>query len=226
LESDPGTAEKPLINVMLVEDHASFREALAFMLEREPGLKVVRQAGSLAEAREDLQGVDLALVDLALPDGDGVELIRELRAANPQGMVLVLSGGLDLRQSARAVEAGASGLVHKMSGLDEILEAIRRLRSGKALLSQEEVVELLRAYIELTERDHRAQLAISRLTAREKEVLQALADGLDSEGVARRLHISVETERSHMANVLRKLGVHSRMEAVLFAARYGVVTID
>src|SRR5918998_4151801 len=95
--------------VLLVDDHATFREPLAFMFEREPDFEVVAQGGSLAEARRVLEGVDLAVVDLDLPDGDGTELIGELRAANPRGMALVLTASAERGTHARAVEAGAGG---------------------------------------------------------------------------------------------------------------------
>ena len=99
--------------VLLVDDHATFREPLAFMFEREPDFEVVAQAGSLTEARCMLGGADLAVVDLDLPDGDGTELLGELRAANPRGMVLVLTASSDREAHARAVEAGAAGVLHK-----------------------------------------------------------------------------------------------------------------
>src|SRR5438128_10652145 len=102
-----------MIRVLLVDDHASFRQPLAFLLAREPDIAVVGQAGSLAEARRILEGVEVAVVDLGLPDGPGVELVHELRAANPLGAVLILTASLDRREHARAVEAGASGVLHK-----------------------------------------------------------------------------------------------------------------
>ena len=102
-----------MIRMLLIDDHASFRQPLGFMLDREEDITVVAQAGSLAEARGVLSGVDIALVDLDLPDGSGVSIIRELRAANPQGAVLILTASQDRLMVARAVEAGASGVLHK-----------------------------------------------------------------------------------------------------------------
>src|SRR5215203_4187512 len=196
------------IRVLLVEDHASFRQALAFMLEREPGFEVAEQVGSLAEVREldweALENVEVAIVDLALPDGDGLDLIEDF-SSQPRTMTLVLSASLEPGRFARAVEAGASGVLHKSTPIKDIVEAVRKLRAGEALLSPAEVVE--------------------RLTPREKEVLQALAEGLESREIAEKLNVSVETERTHMVNILHKLGVHSRLQALVFAARYGVVEI-
>jgi DNA-binding NarL/FixJ family response regulator len=216
----------PINRVALVEDHVSFRQALAYMFDREPEFEVAGQAGSFAEARELLRlAAEVALVDLGLPDGDGALLIRELRDANPHVTILVLTASVDREQIARAVEAGAAGVMHKSSSLEEILDAVRRLLAGEVLMPLNEVVELMRLAGRKRDREYEARLAIRRLTPREREVLQALAEGLSNKEIARKLHITVETERTHMVNILGKLGVHSRLEALVFAVRYGVVEI-
>ena len=211
--------------VLLVDDHAAFREPLAFMFDREPEFEVVAQAGSLSEARRDLEVIDLAVVDLDLPDGDGTELIGELRAVNPEGMVLVLTASVDREAYARAVEAGAAGVLNKSARIMEVIEAARCLVEGKALLSSDEVVELLRLAARGRERDHEARLAIEQLTPRELEVLQALADGLSDKEIAERLYVGSGTVRSHVVNIFGKLGVHSRLQALLFAVRHGLIDI-
>ncbi len=211
--------------VLLVDDHAAFREPLAFMFDREPEFEVVAQAGSLAEARRDLELIDLAVVDLDLPDGDGTELIGELRAVNPQSMVLVLTASVDREAYGRAIEAGAAGVLNKSARIMEVIEAARRLAEGKALLSGDEVVELLRLAAQRRERDHEAQLAIEQLTPRELEVLQALANGLSDKEIAERLYVGSGTVRSHVVNIFGKLGVHSRLQALLFAVRHGLIDI-
>ena len=216
------------IRVLLVEDHASFRQALAFMLEREPGFEVAGQVGSLAEARqlngEVLENVEVAIVDLALPDGDGLELIEDF-SSQPRMTTLVLSASLEPGRFARAVEAGASGVLHKSTPIKDIVEAVRKLKAGEALLSPGEVVEMLRLVGRERQEELPARRAVERLTPREKEVLQALAEGLESREIAEKLSVTVETERTHMVNILHKLGVHSRLQALVFAARYGVVRI-
>jgi two-component system nitrate/nitrite response regulator NarL len=102
---------------------------------------------------------------------------------------------------------------------------VRRLRAGETLLALDEVVELLRFAGRQQEQERQHREAIARLTPREREVLQALGDGLDSQQIAARLHISVRTERNHVASILAKLGVHSQLQAVLFALRYGVIKL-
>ena len=117
------------IRVMLVEDHAAFRQALAFLLTNEPDLEVVAQAGSLAEAREalDEEGLDVAVLDLALPDGDGSDLIGELRRRNPGVSVVVLSAAMGPGDLDEAVAAGADALLDKIESLPTIAYEVRRL---------------------------------------------------------------------------------------------------
>ena len=213
--------------ILLVEDHASFRQTLAFIFDQEPGFEVVAQAGSLAEARREMSGLeaDLGVIDLSLPDGEGTELIRELREANRDFAALILTASLDKTEHARAVEAGAAGVLHKSADVDDILIATRRLAAGETLLSPAELVELLRLAGRSREEEREAQASIGQITPREREVLQKLAEGLSNKEIAARLHMSVDTERTHMMNISNKLGVHSRLQALLFAARHGLIEL-
>jgi DNA-binding NarL/FixJ family response regulator len=213
--------------ILLVEDHASFRQTLAFVFDQQPDFEVVAQAGTLAEARmlmSDLEA-DLGVIDLSLPDGEGTALIEELREANPLFAALVLTASLDRAEHARAVEAGAASVLHKSADVDEILDATRRLGEGETLLSQDELVALLRLAGQNREEEIEARASIEQITPREREVLTALAKGLSNKEIAANLHMSVDTERTHMMNILNKLGVHSRLQALLFAARHGLVEI-
>lgn len=221
--------EQKVSGIMLVEDHASFRQALAFMFEREPEFSVVAQAGSIKEAREAVEnanGVDVAVVDLGLPDGDGVSLVEELSASKSGISALVLSASLEPARFASAVEAGAAGVLHKSASISEIVDAARRLTAGEALISPNEIIEMLRMVSRKRQEEYEVRQAIDKLTRREKEVLQALAEGLDSKEIAEKLHITIETERTHMVNILNKLGVHSRLQALVFATRHGLVEIS
>jgi two-component system nitrate/nitrite response regulator NarL len=217
------------VHILLVDDHATIRDALASNFEQEEGFEVVGQAGSMVEARRMLQEteqpIDVAVIDLGLPDGYGGDLIKELREKNLQAQALVLSATLDRAQIARAIEHGAAGVLSKTAHLDDVVGAVRRLRAGETLIPLQEVVELLRFAGERQEQEHEARQAIARLSPREKEVLQALAEGLDSEEIADRLHIALRTERNHMASILAKLEVHSQLQALVFALRHGVVEI-
>lgn len=215
--------------VMLIEDHSSFRQTLAFVLDAEPDFEVVAEAGSLGEARSIVARggfeIDLAIVDLNLPDGEGFDLIQEFRESNPRFVALVLTASMDRDDIARTVEAGAAGVLHKSADLEEILNASRRVVAGEALLSSNEVIEMLRLASRTREREREARRAIENLTPRELEVLRTLAEGHSNKEIAARLHISVETERTHMMNILAKLGAHSRLQALLFCVRHGVIDI-
>jgi len=218
-----------LQRVLLVEDHASFRQALALLFDAEPGFEVAGQAGTLKEARRVASGREprptLGIIDLNLPDGDGSQLIGELREQNPDFAALVLTASVDRADHARAVEAGAAGVLHKSADVDEILDAARRLAAGEPLMSPQEVAEMIRLAGRSREEERGLRENAARLTPREREVLQALAEGLSNREIAERLHMSVDTERTHMVNILSKLGAHSRLQALVLAARAGVVRL-
>src|SRR5215217_9484684 len=161
--------------LLLVEDHASFRQTLALVFDQEPDFKVVAQAGTVAEARRVMEdrAADLAVVDLSLPDGEGVELIGDLRGANPHFAALVLTASFDRAEHARAVEAGAAGVLHKSADVDEILDATRRLAAGETLLSPGELLDvrggfalLLAALARQTQEEREARASIEQLTRR------------------------------------------------------------
>lgn len=216
----------PTIRVLLVEDHAVFRQALALAFGLEPNLKVVAQAGSLAEARQQLEGVDVAVLDLDLPDGNGSTLIPELRAVNRRTETLILTASVQQRDLARAVEAGAAGLINKRTPLREIVEAVQRVGAGESLVSRDELIHLVQTAGRQREAERTAEQAIGRLTRREREVLLALGEGLSDREIAQRLFVSKETVHTHMVNLLGKLGVESRMQALIFAIKFGLVTLD
>lgn len=218
-----------MIRILLVDDHASFRGAFALVFESEPDMTVVAEAGSVAEARRFLAGehpdVDVAVLDFDLPDGSGEELIGDLRDRNPHAEALLLSGVADETQFALAVEAGASGVLHKTAPTIQVVEAIRRLAAGEQLLSPEEILRMIRLAGRHRQEEREARTLVDQLTTREREVLQALADGLGDRELAARLGISVRTARNHMTSILAKLHVRSRLQALVFAVRNDVVRI-
>jgi RNA polymerase sigma factor (sigma-70 family) len=126
----------------------------------------------------------------------------------------------------RAIEAGAVGVMHKATPMRDLMDAVRCLAAGEQLLSQQEVIEALRRVVRERERDHESQLAIAKLTPREREVLQAIAEGLSDKEIAERFHVGVGTVHSHVTNILSKLGLSSRLQALVFALRYGIVAIE
>lgn len=216
--------------VMVVDDHSSFRQPLAFMLEREPDLTVIAQAASLSEAREALREaegkIDLAVVDLHLPDGSGAELIAEMRALKPPPQALVLSGVRDHLRLAQAIDAGAASILHKSAHFEEIVDAVRRLHSGEQLIPPTEIIDAVRLVGSAREQEQEAQLLIGRLTPRERDLLKALAEGLSDKKITERLYVGEGTVRSHMTHILSKLEVDSRLQALIFAIRHGLVELS
>jgi len=217
-----------VIRVLLLDDHTSFRELLALRLAQEPDLAVVVEAGSLAEGRHAVGQVevDVALVDLDLPDGSGVALIRDLRRANPQAQAVLLTASGDRHLHAEAIAVGASGVLSKTVGSAEIIGAIRRLVAGDALLSPREAIELFRLADQRREFERSAHRLVDHLTPRERDLLRLLAEGLPDAAIAERLAISPKTVRNQMVGLLAKLQVDSRLQALVVAARHGIVTIS
>jgi DNA-binding NarL/FixJ family response regulator len=215
------------VRVLLVDDHAAIREAmaLAFAFAEDDGFVVAGQAGTLAEARTMLDGIDVAIVDLRLPDGSGADLIPELQANGSDARALVLSADVDRIGTARAVEKGAAAVLDKSTHLHDVVAAVRRLRAGETLIPLEEVIELLRLAGREREREAEERHLAESLTPREREILQLLAEGLDGRRSAARLHISPRTHRNHVANILAKLGVHSQLQAVVLAVQCGMVDV-
>ncbi|MGH2614533.1 MAG: LuxR C-terminal-related transcriptional regulator [Thermomicrobiales bacterium] len=213
------------IRLLLVDAHLAFRQPLAFMLERERDLMVVAQAGSLAEAREVLrdtaEGIDVAIAELQLPDGNGAEVVREIQAA-ADACVLVVTADEKRVSHALDVEAGACGVIGKASPLDDIIVAVRRVHAGEQLLSPRDQEDLLH----LASQAHGVEDVLSSLTGRERQVLEALAAGLNNRAISERLAISPETARSHVVNLLAKLHVKSRLRAAIFAIRNGIGPVD
>lgn len=214
------------INILLVEDHAVFRQALALAFSLEPDLHVIHEAGSVADGRGMLADVDVALVDLDLPDGSGASLIAELHQANRTAEAIVLTASTRQIDMARAIEAGAAGVLHKSTPLSDIVHAVRQVAAGEALLSRRELIDLIQVSRQHREAEQETGQIIARLTKRERDVLLALADGLSDREIAERLFVSRETVHTHMVNMLGKLGVSSRMQALIFAIKSGLVSID
>ena len=214
--------------VLLVDDQTAVREALAIALEQESDITVIGLAGTIAEARTCLARTpaDVAVTELELPDGSGLDLIQDLRHQRPLVQILVLTANSDRFNLVHAVAAGAAGVLLKTAPLAEIVTAVRRLCAGHPLVDPVELMRLLQISTQHRTEQKSARAALSRLTPREREILAALAQGLGDKEIAQQLHISHETVRTHMVNLLRKLGVESRLQALVFAVKQGVVRLE
>ena len=217
-----------MIRLLLVDDHTTFRGALAFMLDREADITIAGEAGNLADARSILERtpIDVALVDLDLNGEDGTALVHAMHARHPESVAIVLTANQRAESRAIAVAAGAVGVLFKTASIPEVIAAVRQAASGQALITRMELVALFRDAAAHQAKTADGERALRSLTAREKDVLRALAEGLDNQAIADRLYVGHETVRSHVVRILRKLDVDSRLQAVLFALRYGFVKPD
>lgn len=224
-----GRATRDVARLLLVDQHLCFRTAIAFILDRELDLQVAAHVGSISDVSallaDRINDFDVALVGLQPPDGAGTDLIQTIHAGLPRCRIVALTGSADRRVLAEAIAAGAIGTLHKSVSIQAIIEAIRRVHRGEQLHPPEEMIALLRLAGQNQAEVHAARAALERLTARERDILLALAEGLSDREIATRLHISINTVAAHMVHVLSKLGVHSRLQAVLFAIKHGVIEL-
>jgi DNA-binding NarL/FixJ family response regulator len=211
-------------SVLIVDDHRSFAGALAVRLDAEPDLRVVGTATCAREAEDAVRTLqpELAIVDVDLGADNGVELVATLHASHPELRIVVVTCHDDASIVAEAMQAGASAFVLKDLAVDSLIGAIRASCRGDSWLAPRLLGDVLR-HVQLGARAREEdERRIARLTTREREVLALLVAGHDRAGIGARLFLSTNTVRTHVQNLLRKLGVHSSIEAVGIALRAGM----
>ncbi|WP_175543618.1 response regulator transcription factor [Micromonospora pattaloongensis] len=206
--------------MLLADDHALFAEALQLRLSREPDLRPVAVAYTVAQARARLvrDRPDVVVLDMAFGDGGALPLVEHVREVSPRSGVVLLTEVTAVDAVVAALRCGARGWLPKTVGSAELVRAIRGVHRGEAWLPPELLGRVLPEL--LGGGPGTDPLAV--LTAREREVLQCMVDGLDRPRIARQLRVSTNTVRSHTQNILAKLGVHSTLESVALALRHGV----
>lgn len=215
------------ISIVIADDHRSFGEALQVALGAEPDItvvEVVTDGGSAVRAASE-HDADVVLLDLQMPGMGGLEAARRIREADPATAVIILTGIDDELALGRAVRAGAQGYLRKTEAVDELAESIRRAHRGEPLNTPEAVESSIRRGRELGAKERDTLRRLDRLTPRELEILERLAKGESTEQVARDLGLSKHTLRTHTQNVLTKLGVHSKLEAIVAAMRHGRIPL-
>lgn len=210
------------IDVLVVDDHELFCEAIGLALQGEAGLRLLATAHDLDEAlaRCADHPPDVVLMDVDLPGVDGVEATRRLRAAHPEARVVMITGLEDPALIASALAAGACGFVPKTRAVEELVDVVRRAAAGELVMPEAHLAPVL-AELKAGRGAQPDLLLLRRLTPREGEILRALAAGDGIPEIAERLGISALTVQSHVKNILAKLNVHSRLEAVTLAWRAG-----
>ncbi len=203
--------------VVIVDDHAVVRRGLRAFLELQPDIEVVGEAPDGATAEQVSASVrpDLVLMDLVMPGSDGIATIRRLRAAHPAMAVLVLTSYVDDVHVFAALEAGAAGYLLKDVQPDELIRAIRQVRQGEPALHPKVAARLVQRTAQPS--------SFADFTPRERDVLRLLAEGFANKEIARRLSLSEKTVKTHVSNILQKLGVADRTQAALLAVRRGLV---
>lgn len=212
------------LRILLADGQALFREAVRVVLESQPDFAVVEEAsdGLLAVARAERARPDIALVDADLPKRDGVAAAALIKARIPECRVLLLSAEEDVTTLIEALRSGASGYIAKASPLAELIDATRAVHRGETVVPSHMIGDLVDRLLRAQEEQDDALQRISRLTSREKEVLALLADGGNNQVIAGALAISPQTARTHVQNILGKLGVHSRLAAAALVIQKGV----
>jgi DNA-binding NarL/FixJ family response regulator len=217
------TAEGRRIRVLFVEDHRLLADSLSAMLAREPDIEVVGIAGTVAEAKEMArERLDVVLMDYHLPDGTGAEATRSIKARWPSARVVMVTALSDDETVLESIQAGADGYLTKDRAAEEVVLAVRAADAGETLLPRSVIQEIARRVAAARERDEERRV-IEPLTPRELEVLRALTEGLSTPEICERLYIAPNTLRTHVQNIMGKLRVHSKLEAVAFALRYRLV---
>jgi two-component system, NarL family, response regulator LiaR len=207
------------IRILVVDDHSVVRQGLRMFLSLDPDFEIVAEAEDGAKAVELARQLqpDVALMDLLMPVMDGIEATTAIRCASPDTEVIALTSVLEDAAVIDAVRAGAIGYLLKDAQADELCRAIRAAAAGQVQLSPKAAERLVR--------EVRAPTSPEALTERETEVLRLLAHGRSNKEIAHDLVISEKTVKTHVSNILAKLGVSSRTQAALYAARVGLVDL-
>jgi DNA-binding NarL/FixJ family response regulator len=208
------------IRVLVVDDQELFRRGLTMLLAVEPGIEVVGEAGDGVEGTELATSSvpDIVLLDVRMPKRSGIDACRAIKEAVPSAKIVMLTVSDEEGDLYEAVKSGAAGYLLKDSSIDDVAQAVRLVAEGQSLISPSMATKLIDEFKTMARSD-RTEAPTFKLTARELEVLGLVAKGLNNRAIASELFISENTVKNHVRNILEKLQLHSRMEAVMFAVR-------
>jgi two-component system response regulator NreC len=215
------------IRLILVDDHAVVRSGLRMLLEAQTDMEIVAEAETGAEAVRAvrLNKPDIVLMDIQMPDMNGIEATKEIKRTSPQTAVLALTMHEDDQYFFEMLHAGASGYVPKRAAPDELVSAIRAVARGEVFLYPSLASRLVKDYLKRAEASDQP-LLYDDLTPREREVLILIAEGLSNAEIAQELVISIKTVDRHRENTMRKLNLHSRVDLVKYAIRKGLIELE
>jgi len=215
--------------IIIIDDHPLFREGLKSIIGRSTRYEVVGEAGN---GRDGLQLAgklkpDIALVDISLPDQSGLELIRDILTSTPRTRILIVSVHSNIDYIVKAFQSGAFGYIVKVSAADKLLEGIEHVLKGDYYMDTAVSHQVVKKLTGLAAAEKIVTgSGYDALTPREQEVMVRLAEGQSPQQVADKLFISPKTAENHRANIMRKLGLHSTLELVRYAAKIGIIDID
>lgn len=213
-----------MVRILLADDHAVIRRGLRLLLEQQPDFRVVAEAGDGREALQLAESVqpDVAVLDISMPNLNGIEAARQIRAKLPGTSIVILSVHSDESYVLRALKAGVRGYLLKESPESDFLRAIRSVTEGKAFFSPLVSRLLVEDYVRQMQ-SNGVEDSFELLSAREREILQLVAEGKTNKEVANLLHLSPYTVETHRSNILGKLNIHSIPELILYAVRKGLI---
>jgi two-component system NarL family response regulator len=224
----PGVDSGDNIRVLIADDHAVFRRGLDMVLASEPDITVIAEAddgGRAVELAVEL-APDLVLMDVRMPGLSGIDATRAIKEQLPEAKIVMLTISDEEDDLYEAIKAGANGYLLKEISIDEVADAVRSVHAGQSMLSPPMATKLLAEFAAMAQKDKQEQeRSAPRLTKREMEVLTYVAKGLNNRDIARELFISENTVKNHVRNILEKLHLHSRMEAVVYAVREKLLEI-
>jgi RNA polymerase sigma factor (sigma-70 family) len=226
------TAEKSkdAIGVLLIDDHAVIRSALRMLIDRNPNMVVVGEAGNTAEALEiaGREQPEIILLDLCLGAESGMDLIPQLQTVSDNSRIIVLTAVKEDATHQRAIRQGANGVVSKEAPADFLMKAIDRVNAGELWLNRHSTANLVSELRRANEpkQDEPEPDVIAQLTSREREVITLVGEGMKNKQIADKLCISETTVRHHLTSILKKLQVSDRLELLIFAYRNSLVTIQ
>jgi two-component system NarL family response regulator len=216
------------LRVLIVDDHALFRRGLQMVLGAEPDIEVVGEASDGAEAVEKAKALrpDVVLMDVRMPRRSGIEAASAIRDELPESKILMLTMSDEEADLYEAIKAGASGYLLKEISIEEVPDAIRSVWAGQSRISPSMASKLLSEFAAMSQRGGDNKGAGAQLTPREMQVLKLVAQGLNNKDIAEKLFISENTVKNHIRNILDKLHLHSRMEAVVYAVKEKLLDIQ
>ncbi len=206
--------------ILIVDDHPMMRTGLAQLIDNEPDLKVAAEADTAGQAINlvSKQKFDLALLDISLPDKNGLELIKDVRALRPEMPVLVVSMHDEMIYAERVLRAGGRGYIMKQEGGEKFLHAIRQVLAGQVFVSEKMSARILEVFS--GRQSENSGSPVRKLSDREFEVFQLIGQGIGTRAIADQLHLSVKTVEVHRANIKEKLVLKTATELVRYAVRW------